>query len=402
MDQSLAGILSPAEAAYAISQNEDNTMLISLNGGGCQLSCNTLEVLGPPPDTILTIPPPPIPNFLLETLNANKSNNESCNLCNIFTTGTAKIEDKSFPQASIQFANTWICVIIIVSIVSIAVGAIIAIFFMKCKKWKIFPVADSCPILPENFLNNKNSSSETSPKSMDSSNLSKQKTKETKLKSSLKYWQRECSQEYPLHRDGSQYIIGNDSFVDSEENKSPGTPIYAELDVTPGFGTNRIDVSNCSPYAIHTYAGIDNELQNPNDLINNGAYDNAAFFPSEGKKSPSNTQAYLPKITQQSLHPSIPKWSNSVPSSPVPSYPQKIHPRQTYSLGRKAMKTDDNGSSLPTMAKVKILHNEDTSHQFQKNILPTQARGSILEGFHKRPLPPIPLEHVHNMLLKNV
>lgn len=48
---------------------------ISCPGGECAL----LEELGPPPDMILTLPPPPLPAFLAEAAPALM--NESCGLC---------------------------------------------------------------------------------------------------------------------------------------------------------------------------------------------------------------------------------------------------------------------------------------------------------------------------------
>ena len=45
-------------------------------GGG---ECALLEALGPPPDMILTLPPPPLPAFLAES--APQLMNHSCGLC---------------------------------------------------------------------------------------------------------------------------------------------------------------------------------------------------------------------------------------------------------------------------------------------------------------------------------
>ena len=67
-------VTAPAGAPFDSFDWPELTSNGSCPGGECAM----LEALGPPPDMILTLPPPPLPAFLAE---APQLMNHSCGLC---------------------------------------------------------------------------------------------------------------------------------------------------------------------------------------------------------------------------------------------------------------------------------------------------------------------------------
>lgn len=107
-----------------------------INNSNCALC-----TLGPPPDMILRLPPPPIPSFLQqgsefftdsETVIFRSHHNDSpCkHFCNWRSEGVQYIE---IPQQGTVFDDTWLLVLISSCVGVICIGIILATLLLKCK-----------------------------------------------------------------------------------------------------------------------------------------------------------------------------------------------------------------------------------------------------------------------------
>ncbi|XP_047472452.1 uncharacterized protein LOC125027422 [Penaeus chinensis] len=127
----------------------------SLNSScGGRMECETLYELGPPPDMILNIPPPPIPPFMeefvarlaAEGINIHEDDNgfpeeeKSCNLCQWANgNGVGFVE---LAQKGPLIDDTWFLVIISSCVAATLLGIILAIAFLKYREGKLKPLSD--------------------------------------------------------------------------------------------------------------------------------------------------------------------------------------------------------------------------------------------------------------------
>ncbi|XP_043194196.1 uncharacterized protein LOC122366254 [Amphibalanus amphitrite] len=100
----------------------------SCPGGECAL----LEELGPPPDMILTLPPPPLPSFLAES--APQLMNHSCGLCRWASGGA--VDYVEMPRQGPAIDDTWFFVIICACVGLTLFGILLTIFCLRLKEQK--------------------------------------------------------------------------------------------------------------------------------------------------------------------------------------------------------------------------------------------------------------------------
>ncbi|KAF5282978.1 hypothetical protein FQA39_LY04849 [Lamprigera yunnana] len=108
---------------------------------------------GPPPDSILFIPPPPVPSFLQPALTDLLSNTTPCTTTQVceawvshgnFGSGVGgefvelprKDFDTTWSVANID--DTWLLVLVASSIGVLLLGALLAMFLLKCREMNIF------------------------------------------------------------------------------------------------------------------------------------------------------------------------------------------------------------------------------------------------------------------------
>jgi len=101
--------------------------------------------VGPPPDSILFMPPPPAPAFLPEL-----TSNTSClanQLCDAFITNSNRIPDGDFIEMSHKdvetwsvsnIDDTWLLVLVVSTIGVLLLGALLAMFLLKCREINMF------------------------------------------------------------------------------------------------------------------------------------------------------------------------------------------------------------------------------------------------------------------------
>ncbi|XP_076054116.1 uncharacterized protein LOC143032841 [Oratosquilla oratoria] len=120
---------------------------------GGKMDCDSLYELGPPPDMILNIPPPPIPPFMEEfvarlaaegiDIHAGSESTEEepkCNLCQWAKgNGVGYVE---LPQKGPLIDDTWFLVIISSCVAATLLGIILAIAFLKYREGKLKPLSD--------------------------------------------------------------------------------------------------------------------------------------------------------------------------------------------------------------------------------------------------------------------
>lgn len=170
--------------------------------------------------------------------------------------------------------------------------------------WKIFPVSDSCPILPESFLGGHKSApppcsptdscispvvNEKSPQSV----ITDAPSKKTCVTSS-KYWKRGPNGPHGLHSPDMDRV-GTDCSTDldpySDAASCTSSPVYAELDpagVTHALSTGPTPIilggPSISPYAVcNTYSEVADAVRmaalgSSSALLPDASYDNAAYL----------------------------------------------------------------------------------------------------------------------------
>ncbi|XP_065170290.1 uncharacterized protein [Atheta coriaria] len=110
--------------------------------------------IGPPPDTILFMPPPPIPSFLQGGLPELLINNTSCvspQLCEAYPPhhGNRVLGDgvggefvelprKDVDPWSPTIGDTWLLVLVASAIGVLLLGALLAMFLLKCREMNMF------------------------------------------------------------------------------------------------------------------------------------------------------------------------------------------------------------------------------------------------------------------------
>jgi len=299
--------------------------------------CNIQDLIGPPPDLILDLPPPPIPSFLNEFNNHNNilsNDSEKCNLCNQLVTSTVN-DGLSFilpkQQATISSGfnillmnNSSLIISIILSILS--VFFLIALY-IKYKKMKISMI-DTCSSLfsQKNNFFSKSTTTKDSHLQVNSSRggcrttldvpVVNEKTVQSIItncspskKSTIipaKYWsaanivgQTNTTlnslnglmnlNEYNTTEMSDYGLIPDDMILTENGSGCTSSPVYAELDGSSNphhhlYMSNLITLNNLNNSATLTnqqrYKSYTMRNQQQNTTIDTSSYDNESYLPS--------------------------------------------------------------------------------------------------------------------------
>ncbi|GAB6031779.1 hypothetical protein CHUAL_010182 [Chamberlinius hualienensis] len=294
-------------SSSSLEQNPTTAAIVD-NNCFSQMECDALEEFAPPPDIMPFLPPPPLPVSLFKSLDLPfprdqldkddtkaisaleseegysnaflMANRDVCNLC-VWATRENDTETVNIPALGITQETTWISILVLASLASAVVGAIFMIMFLKCRKFKILPMTDSCPILPDSYFGNKSSSHHQSNNScgsgsegnvtVDPSGVSLNNGPKTKSEANARnnaansnnsgtthstsiwnFWRRTSSStERPLRSPGSlcseENSYSEEPYVVSEHSSA----LYAELNSVSqdGNGTYRT-------YSMNTYSEV--------------------------------------------------------------------------------------------------------------------------------------------------
>ncbi|KAI1284917.1 hypothetical protein HDE_12378 [Halotydeus destructor] len=276
----------------------------------CTSSCSFLGELGPPPDMILSMPPPPLPPFMQHILAENFSSlmdsDGNCNLCHIFANRGVDSE-YTLPNPETTVSKSWFT-FVLTSTGCLILTLILVAMLIKCRKGKFDRMTDICPGMHGTFIRSQKASppvcspadscispvvNEKSPQSIITSAPNKKSTVSTK------YWRRadfdgRSSQNYA---DGGET---DENYACAEGGSCTSSPVYAELDgcvtqIQPGqlLGPHggSILISGpsraISPYSVglHTYSEVPEAMRmaalgSSAALLPDTSYDNAAYLPT--------------------------------------------------------------------------------------------------------------------------
>ena len=134
--------------------------------------CEALTNIGPPPDTILHLPPPPLPPQFVHLIQnhqlvaSNNSLSGACAFCEHFA-GVASVQAESSPnEPSLNRTQTdhesWLSLLVASILASSVLGTVFILFLARCRHWKPFQLA-SCPLMPSKFLTGSVSSNKSPP-----------------------------------------------------------------------------------------------------------------------------------------------------------------------------------------------------------------------------------------------
>ncbi|XP_046670665.1 uncharacterized protein LOC124360803 isoform X2 [Homalodisca vitripennis] len=94
------------------------------------VTCAECLDLGPPPDSILAIPPPPLPNFLLR---APANHTTSCGaVCDWTSTHAEFIE---LPVYDVPMGNAWLFLLVTSCVGVLVIGSLFALFLFGLKQY---------------------------------------------------------------------------------------------------------------------------------------------------------------------------------------------------------------------------------------------------------------------------
>ncbi|RWS10708.1 hypothetical protein B4U79_09141, partial [Dinothrombium tinctorium] len=416
---------------------------------GCDFSCKIIDEFGPPPDLILSIPPPPLTPSLQQLLNENQSlkgDDNGCNFCHVFYSPTGQDNDFFLPNPGVKTDESWLSLLVFSVLGLTAFGALFILFLVKCKKyaisfieilinsfpfyrWKIFPVSDSCPIFPESFLGgHKTAPPPCSPSDSCISPVVNEKpqsvitdspTKKTSIPS--KYWRRTNDLSHG-GRMANGIILDRTTEIDEysgcpDAPSCTSSPVYAELDAV-GINHSQAPTpilitgpsQSISPYAVHTYTEVSDAVRmaalgSSSALLPDASYDNAAYLPT------SNSDHYHGRSLRRHRAATLAQLGSATPllathhninGSPSINYltggrPQK-KPRQPYAHPLTRANMIRTHEELETTTPTRHLQGRrhhglygDISQQ--SPTLSTFRLANIpynLRDQPKRPLPPVP------------
>ncbi|ENN74484.1 hypothetical protein D910_03889 [Dendroctonus ponderosae] len=119
--------------------------------------------MSPPPDTILFMPPPPAPQFLFPNLDSYNATNcfatQSCDAATAFLNHKGnfrnldRIEYMEMPSKEAEakwnvsgIGDTWLLVLVASSIGVLLLGALLAMFLIKCREMHLFGHTEHCSL----------------------------------------------------------------------------------------------------------------------------------------------------------------------------------------------------------------------------------------------------------------
>ena len=268
--------------------------------------------------SILTMPPPPIPLFMLSMFNESLDPSEGCNFCRFFPSDSQEdvngsgflLPRPSDKSSSSPSASDGMTSVLVACVLGLSFGFLL-LGMIWCKKWRHFPVKDTCPVFSDGLFSGHRKApppppsptesvmspvvNEKSPQSiiMDHGTTGKKSVIQTK------YWRR--GSDFTI--DASSSVLRPHRHADhygGDTGSCTSSPVYAELDGLPvhgaygGMGSNLLTcpaASSISPYAVgmNTYSELPdtNSMRMTNmasssatALLPDSSYDNAAYLPN--------------------------------------------------------------------------------------------------------------------------
>ncbi|XP_024083289.1 uncharacterized protein LOC106667854 isoform X2 [Cimex lectularius] len=98
-------------------------------------NCTEFLEIGPPPDMILTLPPPPLPSYLQITM--NHSSKPCTSLCDTPLPNNGGIQFIELPPHALgngELDDTWLFILISCSVGVLLLGSLLAILLLKCRE----------------------------------------------------------------------------------------------------------------------------------------------------------------------------------------------------------------------------------------------------------------------------
>lgn len=351
----------------------DDSLDIDCSSGFCSF-------LDRPPDAILTMPPPPLPLFMEKLLSETNGSyfldDGKCNFCDFFAEPIDVTSGISSPRPTDKPADSMTSVII-ASIMGLSFGTLL-LLMIWCKKWKIFPVKDSCPIFPESFFTGggHKSSPPPSPSPCISPVVNEKSPQSTIItdssrKTSIhsKYFRGPSN--FPSHSQN----LGIDSATDHyTEGSCTSSPVYAELDgpvVGLSASNSAVLITGQSPYSVglNTYSEIPETLRigSSTGLLPETSYDNATYLPS------SNINLYQSNSLRRSHHHHQAK-ASAIDGSLLHSDQMLMHaiPHMAYVTTRSNKKSRKN-SLAQQLARSSIQRMQDDLTMIQQEGLISSA-----------------------------
>lgn len=292
--------------------------------------CNLVDLIGPPPDMILDLPPPPIPSFLkgLNILN-DSENLERCNHCNQFSDEAIGGLGFTLPKQTQNNLFTVNSLAISIGLGVISAFLLVALY-IKYKRMKI-SMADTCSSFSQSFFF-KNKDLQVSSRVENCTPVVNEKaqsiiTNSPSKKSTIipaKYWKAPNVNGINFAHSNNHLMINshefNDGLIDStmtsemgeymqDEGSCTSSPVYAEcldsnnhqigLDNMSNLITLN-NMNNLNPmnvqaryksYTMRNYSEMPNTIKinqlnqlnqlNPDAaLLPDVSYDNEAYLPS--------------------------------------------------------------------------------------------------------------------------
>lgn len=273
----------------------------------CTMSCELMDDLGPPPDLILSMPPPPLPPSLQHLLADNASLGNDCNFCHLFADSGEDSEFKLPDPSANSPAGSWLTFAILATASFLIVGVLCILIIVKCRRGKFSP-PDFCPLSASFLRSHKSPPPPCSPADSCISPVVNEKSPQSIITSaplkktsiSTKYWRRGNDfglEGHPSHRGYADAVGEHDeNYAAAEGGSCTSSPVYAELDgalVTHipqeqllGH-SGQVLVASASPYSVglHTYSEVSEQgrmaaLGSSAALLPDASYDNAAYLPT--------------------------------------------------------------------------------------------------------------------------
>lgn len=312
--------------------------------------CNILDLIGPPPDMILDLPPPPIPSFLkgLNILN-DSENAEKCNHCSQFTDQTVDGLSFTLPkqaQSSLLNNNS---LLISIGLLAFSLICLIALY-IKYKKMKISMV-DTCASFSQSFFGNGKDLQVSARVDSSCAPVVNEKTPQSIITNSpskkstiipAKYWKTPTGNGINFAHHPTNHLMVNEfngALIDStittemseympEEGSCTSSPVYQEISSAHQINLDNMsnlitmnNFNNLNPmsqpvrykaYTMRNYADMPNavKLSQLNQLaqmdpdaalLPDVSYDNEAYLPSSNsdyhnKSLKKNRQSTLGKL----------------------------------------------------------------------------------------------------------
>ncbi|XP_043231139.1 uncharacterized protein LOC122386217 [Amphibalanus amphitrite] len=251
----------PAAATETSSDGSDSLLMepdSAAEEPGCdssELSCDRwleLELeLGPPPDFLRMVPPPPVPEFMEDYVQRLHQASGECLLCN-----WAHNNDSMLLVGAEVTSSSWIPILVVVALLSALLGAIGMVAVIRCRRLRVLPSKGLCPLVS---LDRPKEDAPPLPSSKppagrgDAGDAGRQRAWAGRL------WAR------PPSGTGSAASYADQPYTFPDQESA----VYAELNSVAGSQ----GVPAYRAYVMNTYS----EIRDPRRLLPDGTYENAGY-----------------------------------------------------------------------------------------------------------------------------